>query len=217
MASSPLPTDYPVCLRLRDKRVLLIGAGVIAEGRALQLVEAGARLRVIAPAATDTLRRLAAEGRLELLERPYAPGDLAGHALAFVATDDRRVSQAAAAEARERGIWLNAADEPDLCDFTLPSVGRRGAITVAVSTNGQAPALAARLRRLLTARISLHHVQLTRLSGWLRERLPRSPGRSRLLRLLAEEDLSGQLARGQRRAVWARLRAELEALGERKT
>jgi precorrin-2 dehydrogenase/sirohydrochlorin ferrochelatase len=214
MASPGTSIDYPVCLRLHGKRVLLIGAGSIAEGRALQLLETGARLRMIAPEATETLRRLAAQGELELLERPYAPGDLTGHAVVFVATDDRRVSEAVAEEARALGIWLNAADEPDLCDFTLPSVGRRGAITVAVSTQGQSPALARHLRQRLTDQISLHHVQLARLSGWLRERLPRGPRRSRLLRLLVEEDIRGLLAKGQRRAAWARLRAELEALGE---
>jgi precorrin-2 dehydrogenase/sirohydrochlorin ferrochelatase len=214
MASPDTAIDYPVCLRLRGKRVLLIGAGTIAEGRALQLIETGARLRMIAPTATATLRRLAAEGQLELLERPYAPGDLPGHALVFVATDDRRVSEAVAEEAHALGIWLNAADEPDLCDFTLPSIGRRGPITVAVSTNGLAPALARNLRQRLVEQISLHHVQLARLSGWLRGRLPRGDRRSRLLRLLVAEEFGGLLARGQRRAAWARLRAELEALGE---
>lgn len=214
MASSVTSIDYPVCLRLLGKRVLLIGAGNIAEGRALQLLEAGARLRMIAPAATDTLRRLATEGKLELVERPYAPGDAAGHAVVFVATDDRRVSEAVAEETRALGIWLNAADEPDLCDFTLPSVGRRGPITVAVSTAGLAPAVARTLRRQLLERVSLHHVQLARLSGWLRERLPRTPGRSQLLKRLVEDDFGGRLARGQRRDVWARLRTELEALGE---
>ena len=169
---------------------------------------------MIAPQATATLRRLAAEGRLELLERPYAKGDLPGFALVFVATDDRRVSEAVAEEARALGIWLNAADEPDLCDFTIPSIGRRGAITVAVSTQGQSPALARHLRQKLAEQISLHHVQLARLSGWLRERLPRGPRRSRLLKLLVEEDIRGLLAKGQRREAWARLRAELAALGE---
>lgn len=214
MASTDAAIDFPICLRLRGKRVLLIGAGTIAEGRALQLLETGARLRMIAPTATATLRRLAQEGQLELLERPYAPGDLPGHALVFVATDDRRVSEAVAEEAHALGIWLNAADEPDLCDFTLPSIGRRGPITVAVSTNGMAPALARQLRQRWVDQISLHHVQLARLSGWLRGRLPRGASRSRLLRLLVEKDIGGLLARGQRRAAWARLRAELEALGE---
>jgi len=214
MASPDAAIDFPVCLRLRGKRVLLIGAGPIAQSRALQLIEAGARVRMIAPRATPTLRRLASEGQLELLERRYASGDLPGHALVFVATDDRRVSEAVAEEARALGLWLNTADEPDLCDFTLPSIGRRGHITVAVSTNGVAPALARQLRQRLVDQISLHHVQLARLSGWLRGRLPRGANRSRLLRLLVEEDIGGLLAKGQRRAAWARLRAELEALGE---
>jgi precorrin-2 dehydrogenase / sirohydrochlorin ferrochelatase len=214
MASVSL-ADYPICLQLRGKPVLLIGAGPISEGRALQLLDAGARLRMIAPAATDTLRRLAAEGRMELLERAYAPGDAAGHALVFVATDDRRVSVAVAEETRARGILLNAADEPDLCDFTLPSVGRRGPITVAVSTQGMAPALARDLRRQLLERIGRHHVWIARLSGHFREHLPRGAGRSRLLKRLVDDDIGGHLARGERRSAWTRIREELKALGEK--
>ena len=87
MSAPDAAIDYPVCLRLGGKRVLLIGAGTIAEGRALQLLEADARLRMIAPEATETLRHLASEGRLELLERAYALGDVAGHAFVFVATN----------------------------------------------------------------------------------------------------------------------------------
>ncbi|ADO70721.1 precorrin-2 dehydrogenase/sirohydrochlorin ferrochelatase family protein [Stigmatella aurantiaca] len=207
--------DYPVCLQLRGKRVLLIGAGLIAESRALQLLEAGARLRMVAPEATDTLRRLASEQRLELLERAYRPGDAAGHALVFVATDDRQVSQAVAEETRALGILLNAADEPDLCDFTLPSVGRRGPITVAVSTQGMAPALARGLRRQLMEHIGRHHVWVARLSGHFREHLPRGAGRSRLLKRLVDDDICGRLARGQRRHAWTCIREELKALGEK--
>jgi precorrin-2 dehydrogenase / sirohydrochlorin ferrochelatase len=213
--ASVSPVDYPVCLQLRNKHVLLVGAGAIAEGRALQLLEAGAHLKMIAPQATDGLRRLASEGRLELLERAYAPGDAAGQALVFVATDDRRVSQAVAGETRARGILLNAADEPDLCDFTLPSVGRRGPITVAVSTRGMAPALARDLRRQLLGHIGRHHVWVARLSGHFREHLSRGPGRSRLLKRLVDDDICGYLARGERRAAWMRIREELKALGEK--
>ncbi|MGA9519913.1 MAG: bifunctional precorrin-2 dehydrogenase/sirohydrochlorin ferrochelatase [Myxococcaceae bacterium] len=178
--------DFPVCLRLQGKRVLLIGGGRIAEARAKQLVDAGADVRVICSEATSTLNELAQEGRLRLEERPYASGDLSGHHAVLVATNDRKVSQAVAAEARMRGIWINTADEPDLCDFTLPSVGRRGFITVAVSTSGHAPALAARLQRELTAFISSDHLRRAQLSAWLRRRLPRGEQRSGVLRRIAD-------------------------------
>ncbi|WP_426750531.1 precorrin-2 dehydrogenase/sirohydrochlorin ferrochelatase family protein [Myxococcus sp. Y35] len=203
--------DYAVCLRLEGRHILLVGGGAVAEGRALAVLDAGARLRVIAPAATPTLRRLAEEGRLEWLPRPYAAGDVRGHHLVLAATDDPAVGRQVAAEARALGLWVNTADEPELCDFTLPSVGRRGPITVAVSTGGQAPALASHLRQALTAQVARHHVWRARLSGWLRGHLPRGGARQRLLKDVATGDIGARLARGERKAAWVLLRAELKA------
>jgi precorrin-2 dehydrogenase / sirohydrochlorin ferrochelatase len=207
--------DYPVCLRLRGRSVLLVGGGPIAEGRALQLLDVGARLHVVAPVVTDTLRHLAGEGRLQWSERPYAPGDVRGHALVFTATDDEQVSQAVVDEARALGVWVNAADLPALCDFTVPSVGRRGPLVVAVSSSGLAPALAARLRRRFLEQVGPEHVQLARLIGWLRARLPRGAERMRLLKQLVDGEVGELVVRGQRREAWARVRTALEAFGER--
>jgi precorrin-2 dehydrogenase len=207
--------DFPVCLRLQGKRALLIGAGNIADERGQQLVEAGARVRVVAPVVSANIRRLADEGRLELLERPYSLGDVHGHHLVFVATDDRRVSETVAEEARALGIWVNAADIPELCDFTLPSVGRRGPIVVAVSTSGQAPALARQLRKRFLEQVEPGHVRLARLTGWLRKRLPRGAERMRLLKELVEGEAGQLMARGERRAAWARVRSALESFGEK--
>ena len=169
---------------------------------------------VASPGVGPSVLRLAKEGRLTLLERAYVLGDVRGHQLVFTATDDVRVSRAVAEEARALGVLLNAADEPELCDFTLPSVGRRGPITVAVSTAGLAPTLARHLRQQFSAQVAPHHVHLARLSGWLRERLPRGPARMKLLRGLVEGDFPQLLAQGQRRAARARLRAALQSLGE---
>lgn len=206
--------DFPVCLRLQGKRVLLVGAGSIAEERARQLVEAGARLRVVAPKVGPHVRALAEAGQLELLERTYVPGDVRDQGLVFVATDDPRVSQAVADEARALGVWLNTADVPELCDFTLPSVGRRGALVVAVSSSGQAPALARQLRQQFIAQVGPGHVQLARLSGWLRERLPRGAARMRLLKQLVEGEAGRLLIAGERKAAWRRVRAALETFGD---
>jgi len=206
--------DFPVCLRLRGKRVLLVGAGNIADERARQLVDAGARLRVVAPGIGSAIRRLADEGRLELVERAYVQGDVRGQEIVFVATDDRRVSQAVADEARALGVWVNTADMPELCDFTLPSMGRRGPIVVAVSTSGLSPSLARRLRERFLEQVGPGHVQLARLSGWLRKRLPRGAERMHLLKQLVEGEVGELLERGQRRAAWARVRTVLESFGE---
>jgi precorrin-2 dehydrogenase/sirohydrochlorin ferrochelatase len=227
------PQDFPVCLRLEGVPVLLVGAGRIAEERAHALLAAGARLKVVAPEASAGLTRLALEGRLELHTRAWVAADVAGHALVFGATDDVEVSRALWREVRARGGLLNAADEPELCDFTLPSVGRRGPLTVAVSSGGLAPALAARLRRRFEAQLGLRHVQLARLSGWLRARLPRGAARQQLLKGLAATEAAteattgaamgagpggaagaaGQEARGLRRAAWAHVRAARGARG----
>jgi len=209
------PVDFPVCLRLSGRPVLLVGAGNIADERSQQLLEAGARVRVVSPRVSPTIRRFSDEGRLELLERAYEPGDVRGHAVVFVATDDMAVSQLVADEARALGIWVNTADVPDLCDFTLPSVGRRGPIVVAVSTSGQAPALARLLRKRFVEQVVPGHVQLARLTGWLRARLPRGPERMRLLKQLVEGEVGELLIRGQRRDAWARLRTALETFGEK--
>ena len=206
--------DFPVCLRLQGKRVLLVGAGTIADERGQQLVEAGALLRVVAPQVSPSLRALADAGCLELWERPYALGDVHGHAVVFVATDDRRVSEAVAAEARALGVWVNTADVPELCDFTLPSVGRKGPIVVAVSTSGQAPALARQLRRRFEAQVLPGHVWLARLSGWLRRTLPGGPARMRLLKELVEGEVGALLVAGRRREAWTQVRAALAARGE---
>ena len=125
-------SEFPVCLRLEGRPVLVVGAGPIAEGKIRSLLEAGAVLRVIAPEATASIVALAEAGRLELVRRSFQASDLEGQRLVFSATDDRSVSETVAAAARGADLWLNAADEPDLCDFTLPSVGRQGLFTLAV-------------------------------------------------------------------------------------
>ncbi len=177
--------DFPVCLRLEGHRVLVVGGGAVAEGKIRSLVAAGAVIRVIAPEVTGSITALAAAGMLELLQRPFQAGDVAGHRLVFTATDDRSVTQAAALEAKQANVFLNAADEPDFCDFTLPSVGRQGLFTVAVSTDGAAPAVAARVRRRLMKELSVVDLGRVRLSDTLRRHLKRTPLRTAVLRWVA--------------------------------
>jgi len=142
---------YPVVLDLTGRPCLVVGGGTVALRKVAGLVEAGARVTVVSPSLTPALLRLAAEAPLRWQPREYAQGDAAGFTLVMVATDDRAVNAAVAAECRERGIWVNCADDPARCDFILPSVLRRGAVTVAVSTGGRSPTLARLLREDLDA------------------------------------------------------------------
>src|SRR5206468_1205152 len=104
------------------------------------LLAAAADVTVISPQVTLALAKLATEGRIDVERRAYREGDLARFDLVLVATDRGEVNAAVAREAHERGVWINAADDPANCTFILPALVRRGDLTVAVSTGGTSPA-----------------------------------------------------------------------------
>ena len=142
---------YPVMLDLTDRPCLVVGGGAVAERKIAGLVEAGARVTIVSPWLTPALLRLATEAPLRWRPREYTAGDAAGFILVMVATDDVAVNAMVAAECRERGVWVNCADDPARCDFILPSVFRRGAVRVAVSTGGASPTMARLVREELDA------------------------------------------------------------------
>ena len=162
---------YPVVLDLTGRPCLVVGGGAIALRKVSALVEAGARVTVVSPSLTPAVLRLATEAPLRWRPREYAAGDAAGFVLVMVATDDRAVNAAVAAECRERGIWVNCADDPARCDFILPSVLRRGAVTVAVSTGGRSPTLARLLREDLDALLPRDVAPLTEVIADVRRSL----------------------------------------------
>jgi len=137
---------YPICVDMAGRACLVVGGGVVAERKASGLLESGARVTVVSPAITARLEAWAHEGQIRVIRRGYEPGDLADQSLVFVATDDGVVNAAVAADARAAGVLINAADDPAHCDFILPAVLRRGALTVAVSTGGASPALSRAVR-----------------------------------------------------------------------
>lgn len=134
---------YPVFLDVRGKPVVVVGAGKVALRKTRGLLEAGARVTVVAPRCEPEFERLP----VTLLRRAFKPTDLDGAFLAFTATDDREVNRAAARAARARGIPVNVADAREECDFLVPSRLRRGKLQVAVSTGGEDPRRAAAVRR----------------------------------------------------------------------
>lgn len=164
---------YPVFLDLTDRPVLVVGGGPVAEGKVEGLLAASANVTVVSPTVTPRLAGWVAAGRIEYLPRPYQDGDVAGRRLALVATDDPTVSGAVAAEGRERGIWVNAADEPARCDFILPAVIRRGRLVVAVSTGGASPAAARAIREELEGYLTEDHATLVEMAAEAREDMRR--------------------------------------------
>lgn len=211
MSQSPddHPRGYPVTLSLRHVPVLVVGGGPVAQGRCAGLLAVGARVLLVAPRVEPAIDGWAREGRLELALREFRPADLLGRRLVFTAVDDSEASRAIVTAARAAGLWVNAADITDLCDFTLPSVGRQGPISVAVATDGHAPALAALLRRQLTAQVSARHARLARLCRYLRSRRRAGPARMALLKRVVDGDVGRKLVAGERRAAFEALRGLL--------
>jgi len=143
-ASAPY---YPIFLDLREKPVLVVGAGAVALRKTRGLLEAGARVTVVAPRWRPEFESLP----VRLAPRRFRSSDLRGACLVFTATDDRRVNRRVALEAKRRGIPVNVADAPAECDFLVPARVRSGEFQVAISTGGRNPRLAAELRRKLEA------------------------------------------------------------------
>jgi uroporphyrin-III C-methyltransferase / precorrin-2 dehydrogenase / sirohydrochlorin ferrochelatase len=162
---------HPVFIDLAGVPVVVVGGGSVAERRIEALVQAGAKVTVVSPAVTEAVARWADSGRLTLQRRAYVSGDLRGARLAYAATSDDGVNRAVREEASAEAIWLNAVDQPDLCDFITPAVVRRGDLTLAVSTSGRCPGLARQIREDLERRYGPEYADmLDRLGELRRER-----------------------------------------------
>lgn len=139
----------PLALKLKDKEVLVIGAGRVGTGKAALMVEAGASVTVIA---RDALAELP-KGLAAFERRGYREGDLRGYALVVSATGDPTVNDRVVDEARRENIWLNVVDDPERSDFYFTAVHRAGDVIVSVSTEGASPALAQELRTMIAERL----------------------------------------------------------------
>jgi len=162
---------YPVVLDLGGRPVLVVGGGAVAERKVEGLRAACASITVVSPRVSARLAKMADDGDIRVRRRAYRRSDLRGVAIVFAATDDRNVNAAVAADSRRRRIWVNAADDPDHCDFILPSVLRRGSLLVSVTTGGRSPALARIVREELERLLGSDYALLTDLAGDVRREL----------------------------------------------
>jgi precorrin-2 dehydrogenase/sirohydrochlorin ferrochelatase len=165
--------QYPVNLVLERQPCLVVGAGRIASRKAEGLLACGARVHVVAEHIDSHIRALDVSWE----ERPYQRGDVAGYRLVIAATDDPAVNRAVFEDGEAEGVWVNSADDPGSCAFTLPSVIRQGAVMVTVSTGGRSPALSAWLGTRLAEQLGPEYGVLGELLATERERL-KAAGRS---------------------------------------
>jgi len=149
--------QYPVNLVLDGRRCLVVGGGTVALRKVEGLLACGGRVTVVAPRVNPGLRMLSG---VMIEERAWQPEDLEGMWLVIAATDDRAVNRAVYEAGQRAGVWVNGADDPANCSFTLPSVVRRGDLQVTVSTGGRSPALSTWLRRRLEGEIGPEYAVL---------------------------------------------------------
>ncbi len=164
--------QFPINLNLMGRPVLVVGGGRIALRKVQQLLVTGARITVIAPWHVDDLDVLP----VEIVQRRYEAGDTAGYRLVITATGDHAVDQQIYDEADELGIWVNSADDPERCSFTLPAVLRRGAVMVTTSTGGASPALSSWLRRRLEDAVGPEFAEVAAELSMERARIHREGG-----------------------------------------
>jgi precorrin-2 dehydrogenase / sirohydrochlorin ferrochelatase len=140
---------FPLLLNISGRKCLVVGAGKVAAGKVDGLLDHGAKVVVIAPRAVRSIQKQARKGLLTLHLRNFSPNDVKGAFLVIAATNSSEVNAAVFQACRAQSVLCNAVDDPENCDFFYPAVVRRGPLQIAISTNGQSPGLAARLRKQL--------------------------------------------------------------------
>ncbi|MDO5043997.1 MAG: bifunctional precorrin-2 dehydrogenase/sirohydrochlorin ferrochelatase [Coriobacteriia bacterium] len=140
---------YPMYFNLNERKVVVLGGGKVAERKVLTLLEYRAQVTLISPELTDALDVMADAGIIEYIDRRYEYGDLKDAVLVISAVGDVEVDKDIYNEAQEHHIPINVVDYPELCTFTVPSVVRRDPVQIAISTGGNSPAYAQRIRREL--------------------------------------------------------------------
>lgn len=185
-------TLFPMFMKLDGRSCLVVGAGTIGEPKISSLIEAGASVRVIALHATAAVAEWARVGKITWEARAFDTSDLEGSFLVIAATNSRDLNAAIFREAGQRKILCNVVDDPEYCDFYYPAVVRRGDLQIAISTNGQSPALAQRIRRELEIQFGPEYGEWLNELGQVRQQLFASKidpeQRRRLLHELASRE-----------------------------
>ncbi len=164
-------TLFPMFMKLEGRSCLVVGAGAVGEPKIGSLIAAGASIRVVAPQATAAVAEWAQAGAITWEARAFNRADLDGTFMVIAATKSSDLNAAIFHEARQRNILCNVVDDPEHCDFYYPAVVRRGDFQLAISTNGQSPALAQRIRRELEIQFGPEYGEWLEELGRIRQQL----------------------------------------------
>ncbi len=171
---------YPVFWDITGKKCVVIGGGDVAARKVARLLDCGAKVCVVSPKLVAELVRLKDDRLIEHVNDDYAREQLYGAALVIGATDDEKTNAAVSRDAKARGIPVNIVDDPQKCDFILPSLVERGDLTIACGTGGASPALARHLREELENTYGEEYATLIDILGKLRGRMEKNAGLGKL-------------------------------------
>lgn len=180
---------YPLFIDLASKPVVIIGGGKVAYQKILGLLQAKARIKVVSPKFCVELEQMARKGAIQLIQKAYSPGDLEGAFLAFGATNNAPINRQIHREAKEKKILFNAVDQPDECDFIVPSRVIRKDLLLAISTSGSAPFLAKHFRKKLEGFFTKEYGLLVEWMGKLRHTLSKRGLKEKLLPFFENREL----------------------------
>lgn len=197
---------YPIFLDVGGKPCLVVGGGKVAARKAAALLEHGARVRVVAPEISSELEGLSGRSGLEVVRDRFNPAHMEGAVLAIASTDDEAVNRAVYEEAGRRGVPVNVVDQPALCTFIVPSVVRRGDLSIAISTSGKSPAVAKRVRKKLEAEFGDEWGEYLDMMGEARRRafsnVKDQKSRERAFNRLADSGLLERIREGDVDGAW---------------
>src|SRR5271154_3811580 len=190
---------FPMFVKLEGRLVVVVGGGVIAEGKIPGLLAAEARIRLIAPAITPAIAEWVRQRRVDWLPKEFEAHDVDSAFLIIAATSAPGVNEAVFREAEARGILCNAVDDIDHCHFYYGAVVQRGDLQIAISTNGKSPALAQRLRQEFETQFGPEYEAWLQWLGAAREALratgPGSESTKKLLHELASRPMFEEFVR----------------------
>jgi precorrin-2 dehydrogenase/sirohydrochlorin ferrochelatase len=206
---------YPINLNIQNRHCLVVGGGGVGTRKVISLLDCGARVTVVSPDPAPRLKKLAAEGLIQLKKRTYSSDDLNKMFLVIGATDDENLNRQISKDAERVNILCNIADRPEVCNFILPAIVRRGDLAITISTSGKSPALAKRLRLDLQAQFGEEYADFLRLMGAIRDKLlsqaHEPEAHKALFNQLIDKDLIGLIKAGNTNDINALLHDVLGA------
>jgi precorrin-2 dehydrogenase/sirohydrochlorin ferrochelatase len=160
---------YPIALDITDRKALVVGGGMIALRKVQTLLDFGACVMVVSSEVVTEIKTLAESGRIKFELRGYRSEDITGAAIVIAATDNREVNTQVSTDAHTANIPVNVVDAPELCSFIVPSIVKRGDLTISINTAGKSPALARQVREKIEKVIGPEYSEFANLLGEIRE------------------------------------------------